>query len=275
MGSVVYCETKETVSPYMFSNTRVMAYSYEEACYYIVNNPSLLSELDFSFDFASWVKDKLGLEELGEKIIKQLDAKENYERILDSFLSAYNYLSREEISMFFERLKGVGLLKEHLRLKKQADGYLKFEKYVRAIRLYRSILKMPNLEESFVATVYHNLGIALAKNLEYNDALKAFYEAYKLNSSEITLSCYLSIIFVTNQDLKDVNEDYRLECDKEVYDSMLLRFKQGADGYINSDDGKLLSEVLEAKKYGRDKDAKIKVNKLIEKWKEDYRRQTT
>ena len=276
MGSVIYCETREANTPYIFFNTRVQVYSYEEVCYYIINNPSLISADDFSLEFVEWVRDKLNLPELADKLIRNLNGEVNsFERFLDTFLTAYNYLTKEDVRLFFVRYKDVSSLSEPLRLKKQADGYLKFGKYVRAVRIYESITELDYVDDELMADVYHNMGVALSKNLDYMQALIAFEEAYNINRSEITLNCYLVIFFISGQIDDAKKEASRLGADDDTFNRLLASYREHENDYLSSNEGKLLKSAVEDEKYGKDRDAKLKVVKLIEQWKEDYRRQTT
>ena len=276
MGNVIYCETKEANTPYIFFNTRVLVYSYEEVCYYIINNPSLISKDDFSAEFVDWVRNKLGLIELADKLNKELNSENvNFERFLDTLLMAYNYLTKEDVRLFFLRYKDVSSLSEPLRLKKQADGYLKFGKYVRAIRIYEAIIELDYVDDDFMANVYHNMGVALSKNLDFMQAILAFEEAYNINKSEITLNCYLTIFFMMGQIDDAKREALRLGSDADTFDRFLSEYRAEESRFSDSEEGRLLLAAREDEKYGREKESKVKVLKLIEQWKEDYRRQTT
>jgi tetratricopeptide (TPR) repeat protein len=276
MGNVIYCETKEANTPYIFFNTRVQVYSYEEVCYYIINNPSLISADDFSMEFVDWVRDKLNMPELADKLTKELEIEINgFERFLDTFLTAYNYLTKEDVRLFFVRYKDVSSLSEPLRLKKQADGYLNFGKYVRAIRIYETITALDYVDDELMANVYHNMGVALSKNLDFAKALVAFEEAYNINKSEITLNCYLTIFFMLGQEDEAKKEAERLGADIKAFNKLLAEYLEHENDYQTSEEGRLLIASRADDKYGKEKEARVKEFKLIEQWKEDYRRQTT
>ncbi len=276
MGNVIYCETKEANTPYIFFNTRVQVYSYEEVCYYIINNPSLISVDDFSMEFVDWVRDKLNMPELADKLASDLSVEINgFERFLDTFLMAYNYLTKEDVRLFFVRYKDVSSLSEPLRLKKQADGYLNFGKYVRAIRIYETITGLDYVDDELMANVYHNMGVALSKNLDFMQALIAFEEAYNINKSEITLNSYLTIFFMLGQFDEAKKEAERLGADANAYNKLLAEYHEHENDYQTSEEGRLLIAARADNKYGKEKEARVKEFKLIEQWKEDYRRQTT
>lgn len=275
MGTVIYCETKEATTPYIFTNTRIAVYSYEEVCYYIFHNPSLVTMEYLGRDFVEWVSEKLEMKELAEQLQELLEQDTSLFDYLEVLLLAANYYSKDEVALLFERMKTEASLPKVLQLKKQADGFLDFQKYVRAIRIYDTILSQESLEGEFVSTIYHNKGVALSRNFELQQALKCFENAYEAYPNEVSLGCCLTIYFMM-QDLDGAKQEAeRLGVENAVYERILSDYQRSEEGYEQTDAYLEFSRAQEDARYGQEKNAAKRLDKLIQGWKEDYRTQTT
>lgn len=275
MGNVIYCETKETTAPFIFANTRIAVYSYEEVCYYIFHHPSMMSMDNFGAEFTEWLKEKLHMEELADSLEK-LEASEcTLLTYLETLLLAANYYDKHEVALFFERLKTEQSLPKSLQLKKQADSFLDFHKYVRAIRIYDDVLKQEGLEAEFRSTIYHNKGVALSKNFELKPALKCFKMAYETYPNEVSLSCYLTIFFMLNQYVEAKKEAERLEVSAELYERLLKDYKRSMSGFEETEQYEEYQKIKDAFQYGQEKKAEARIDQLLHEWKEEYRVQTT
>lgn len=275
MGTVIYCETKEATTPYIFTNTRIAVYSYEEVCYYIFHNPSMITMEHLGLDFTEWVREKIGMPELAEQLEGLLEGSVTLFDYLEVLLLAANYYSKNEVALLFERMKAEAALPKALRLKKQADGFLDFQKYVRAIRIYDTILSEEDIKEEFASTIYHNKGVALSRNFELEQAAECFKQAYEIYPNEVSLSCYFTTFFMLQKWDTAKEEAVRLGVDDAVYQRILRDYQRNEEGYENTDAYLELEKAAEETKYGQDKKAEKRIEKLIQGWKEDYRTQTT
>ncbi len=68
MGKIILCTNQQAVVPYMFVNTKVEVYSYEELCFYIYNNVALLYPEQFQGRFIQWLRAELEMEELANTL---------------------------------------------------------------------------------------------------------------------------------------------------------------------------------------------------------------
>lgn len=275
MGRVIYCETKETTTPYIFGNTRIAAYSYEEICYYIFQNPSMISFDALGTNFIEWVREKLQMTELADRLSEIYEGEHDLFSYLETLLLAANYYTKEEVSLFFEKMKAEAELPEEIRLKRQADGFLRFHKYVRAIRIYDSILEREELDAKFRSTILHNKGVALSKNFELEQAADCYVKAYETYPNEISLSCYLSVFFMLNQMEKAKEEANRLHIKQEEYERILKEYERTVQGYEQTLAYQEYVKAMEEEKYGQDKKARMRLDKMLSDWKEDYRTQTS
>ena len=75
---------------------------------------------------------------------------------LEVLLLSYNYYEKEEVLLLFERMKEEERFPRNIQLKRQADRFVEFHKYTKAVLLYEEILKDENLEAELASQVYHN-----------------------------------------------------------------------------------------------------------------------
>ena len=68
MARVILCETDVATTSYIFPNTKIEVFSYEELCYYIYNNVALVSEEYIGKKLLQWIEEELGMPELSMKL---------------------------------------------------------------------------------------------------------------------------------------------------------------------------------------------------------------
>ena len=170
MGRIILCQPRQAVIPYRFTNTKVEVYSYEELCFYIYNNVALLNPEQFQGKLVQWTKTEL----------EKLAAEASLTELLVTILSAGSYYETAEIQQFRDKQELVALLPEEEKLKLKADSFLMYKRLLKAISLYNTILRREDQIEDrrFLGDVYHNKGVALAKNMEVTNQKPASLEAY-------------------------------------------------------------------------------------------------
>ena len=97
MGKIILCEARQAVVPYVFVNTQVEVYSYEELCFYIYNNGALLYEEQFQGKLVQWIKSELEMEALANELMEKLASGSAFINILVAILSAGSYYETAEI----------------------------------------------------------------------------------------------------------------------------------------------------------------------------------
>lgn len=275
MGQVIYCETKETTTPYIFTNTRIAVYSYEEVCYYIFHNSLMLTQEDLGEPFIWWVRERLHMAPLAERLTKLREEQTPFSKYLKELLLAANYYSPSEVALLFERMKTEAELPKPMQLKKQADRFLEFHKCVRAIRIYDTILAMDDLEPEFRACVYHNKGVALAQNFELQAAAFCYEQAYRCDQNEVSLFAYLMTFFMRGEQDEAWDFAQRLGVDEDVYRRLLGDYLRSEKQYEQTEQCQELKTLLEDCNYGQNKRAQKRLHQMIQEWKEEYRNQTT
>lgn len=200
MGKIIVCNTKTAQNPYTFLNTKVAVFSYEELCYYLYNNMVLVGEEDVSARLSAWIRTELQLPELASKVDALLEKHAFAQDIMVEILVYGNYYSSEEIRGFMADCQRLRSLKSYEIEKLRGDGYLRYKHYIKAGAIYDEIicyLEKEKLENEFLGNVYHNKAVALAGNLQMDEAKDCFIRAYNLNRNEESLIEYFCVLAVT------------------------------------------------------------------------------
>ncbi len=199
MGKIIVCNTKTAQNPYTFLNTKVSVYSYEELCYYLYNNMVLVGEEDVSARLSAWIRRELDLTELADKIDTLLDKHAFVQDIMVEILVYGGYYSSEEVRQFMAECQKLRTLKSYEVEKLRADGYLRYKHYIKAGAIYDEVICYLEKEkqEEFLGNVYHNKAVALAGNLQLDEAKSCFIKAYSLNKNEESLIEYFCVLAVT------------------------------------------------------------------------------
>lgn len=206
MARVILCETKTATTSYIFPNTKIEVFSYEELCYYIYNNIALISEEYVGKKMFDWIEKELEMEELALKlrVVKDKDSTDLTD-LLTTILTHKEYYTIPEVKEFILRIERMkGLTAPQFR-KKQADGFLRYRKYVKAASIYDEILEQnPDVKnDKLLGSIYHNRAVALANNFELEEAMKSYQKAYELLGDKESIYQYL-LLLATVKDKSDV-----------------------------------------------------------------------
>lgn len=206
MGRVILCETEPTTTSYIFPNTKIEVFSYEELCFYIYHNVALISQEYIGVTMFNWIEEELKLPDLAEqlRVIKEKNTTDLTD-LLTTILTYKEYYTIPEIKdLIFQMERMKGLTPPQFR-KMQADGFLRYHKYLKAASIYDEILDQnPDLQnESLLGAIYHNKAVALANNFELKEAMDAYLKAYELTKNPRSIYEYL-LLAATMRERADV-----------------------------------------------------------------------
>ncbi|MDO5127032.1 MAG: hypothetical protein Q4D54_04710 [Eubacteriales bacterium] len=231
MSKVILCTKKEASHPFIFLNTKVEIYTYEELCFYIYNNTVLISKSALSEKLFDWIRDELGMVELAAKLVA-LSSKTAYAQdLLVEILNAGDYYEPEEIVTYVEAWQKYRKLSVSQRKKLKADGYLGYRRYIKAASIYDDIIEEhPDIDDDvFLGNVYHNRAVAAANNLDTYDAKRYFLKAFELNGNEDSLRGYL-IVFAAGNDSATIRQEMRkYDLDEDHFENLMIEIGESND----------------------------------------------
>lgn len=275
MGKIIVCEARQAVIPYVFVNTKVEVYSYEELCFYIYNNGALLNEEQFQGKLVQWLKSELDMGELAKEIMEKLAADAGFIEVLVAILSAGNYYETAEIHQFVDKQELLGLLPEEEKIKLKADSFLMYKRILKAISLYNEILRREEAIEDkrLIGDVYHNKGVALAKNMELTKAKLCFLEAFKRNNKKPSLEAYLMLRLLEAPAETVVQEARTFQMDEADFGRISMLVEDAVDDSVNTAAYTRYQKALYNKEHGDYEAFNQRVDMLLNQWKEEFREQ--
>ena len=275
MGKIIVCEARQAVIPYVFVNTKVEVYSYEELCFYIYNNGALLNEEQFQGKLVQWLKSELEMEELANRVMEKLAANAGLTDVLVAILSAGNYYETAEIHQFVDKQELLGLLPEEEKIKLKADSFLMYKRILKAISLYNEILRREESIEDkrLIGDVYHNKGVALAKNMELTKAKSCFLEAYRRNKKKPSLEAYLMLRLLEEPAEAVAQEARNFHMEEADFGRISMLVEDAVDDSVNTAAYTRYQKALYNKDHGDYEAFNQRVDMLLNQWKEEFREQ--
>lgn len=275
MGKIILCETRQAVVPYVFANTKVEVYSYEELCFYIYNNVALLYKEQFQGKLVQWVKSELEMGELADTIMEKLSADAALVDILVAILSAGSYYETAEIRQFIDKQELVELLPENEKIKLRADSFLMYKRLLKAISLYDDILRKEEgiTDKRFIGDVYHNKGVALAKNMELTKAKSSFLKAYEYNQKKPSLEAYITLRLLEEEAEAVAQEARTFGMEEADFNRISMLLEDAIDDSSNTVAFTRYQKALYNKEHGDYEAFNQRVDMLLNQWKEEFREQ--
>lgn len=275
MGRIILCETTVATTSYVFPNTRVEVFSYEELCYYIYNNIALLEEDYFSSAMFNWIENFLKLPDLAGKLREEKE-KENrdFTDLLTRILVYKDYYTTTEVKNFMlqmERMKGMPVLQYR---KLQGDGFLRYHKYMKAVSIYDEILDQnPDMRNpKLKAAIYHNKGVALANNFELDKALDCYLKAYEIDKNQESIYQYMLLLATMKNP-----DDVQVVAKYHGVEDLLVRIYDAIEDAETDVKGSPIYHRMEKAMFHYEKnnlsDFSKRMDTVIEQLKTDFREQ--
>lgn len=200
MSGIIICKTKTADNPYTFLNTKMSVYTYEELCYYIFNNMVLVGKDDLTDRLTAWLRDEIEMYDLADKV-DALNQKNAYiQDVMVEILTFGEFYGTEDIKEFLGECKRIRTLKPYELDKRRADSYMMYKHYIKADAIYDEIIEYKESHDEydeFLGNIYHNKGVALAGNLQLEEAKECFIRAFSLNKNNESLIEYFCVMAVT------------------------------------------------------------------------------
>lgn len=226
MGRVILCETTPSASSFIFPNTKIEVFSYEELCYYLYNNIALIEEDYLGVPMFNWIENELDLPELAGRL-REIKDKEytGLTELVTEILTFREYYTLREVKEFIlqmERMKGLSPARFR---KLQADGFLRYHKYLKAVAIYDEILEDYPEEEGdrLLGSLYHNKAVALANYFEWEAATESYLKAYELTGNPGSIYEYLLLMATrtVKEELVEIARRYGVESMVDtIYDAI-------------------------------------------------------
>ncbi|MGN0243098.1 MAG: hypothetical protein ACI4CT_03440 [Lachnospiraceae bacterium] len=272
MSNLIVCMRNPAKKGFTFEDTGVTIYSYEELCYYINQNRALFVEDWFTVSLRHWITKELQLEEMLRLMNGYSDNSYLQIRALLDYGSYYERYAVDEIVEELQRLQKGSRIQFQ---KKKADCYLHYQKYFRARQEYNALLMQKHLipDRILLGNIYHNKGLTYLMDMDIIGGKECLEEAYRNNRSMATFYTYLILCYLEGDIAKVKAAVTEMGLPDQVYYDFKEHYLNDTGGSYHAD-ADLLNKAFYDKEHGRKVDYEYKIDRLLDIWKKDYRRQT-
>ena len=222
-----------------------------------------------------WIKTELEMEELADRLLEKLAAEASLTELLVTILSAGSYYETAEIQQFRDKQELVALLPEEEKLKLKADSFLMYKRLLKAISLYNTILRREDQIEDrrFLGDVYHNKGVALAKNMEVTNAKLAFLEAFERNQKPASLEAYIVLRLQEAEEAVVEKEAKAFGMDEADFQRLMGLLEDATEDAESTSVYTRYQKALYNKERGDYEAFNQRIDMMLNQWKEDFREQ--
>lgn len=222
MSTVYLCQSRTAVNPFYVDDLDFNIRTIEELCYLIRHYVPVLDSEFFGRRLTRWLAAELQMHRLARSLEILRDKNANdIEGMALTVLSEIRYLDAEEQDDLAKEIRNFQALPYPARRKAKADILNRNRKFMRALDIYKEILRMESdshLGAQFSGAVYHNMGAAYAGMFQMDEACSCLKNAYTCLQTQKALRDYLAGVY-----LKDGEENYAHLADDMGLDKTLRR----------------------------------------------------
>ncbi len=266
MGRLILCFGEKAEKPWYIKETDTKLYSIEELCYYIYNNVYIISQAFFTLELANWIEKELGLWETAGKLKGLILGRNSCKDMVVTVLCSTDYYLEEEIKELLQVMDALSHMSEGQRKKYKADLWLRKGRPAMAFMEYRKLLESQSdgLTPEETGDVLHNLGIACLYTGGLPEAAQYFLEAYGRNEKEESLKAYVEVCQMAHIEVGQVS----LEEKKKL----LADLERSKKEYLQTEDYQKFWKAVEKKHKGQPGIYYEEIDRLLNEWKQEYRR---
>lgn len=227
MNKISLC-TIHTEKPFYIKEINKNIYSIEELGYYLYNYLYLIDDQFFGESLINYIENELNQKTIASGLCQIIENKGSLGEKISFVIKNCGYYSEKESEKLENHLVMLSSKTTTERVKAKADILMENEKFNMAINYYNSILNKAvnnDLEDEFYGNVYNNMGVALARLFEYEQAAVAFRMAYRLNKSVWSLESIINCDLILD-DLERLERDVKKY---DVSDAVVKRLKSELD----------------------------------------------
>lgn len=269
MNNVYLCIGNYAKKPFYVNLSDIYLYSIEELCYYFIDKI-----YDFDYDIISqelveWIRTECGMQELADELDVYIRKRVSAAAFVTTILEKTGIYDTNIIKRVDKILKEQAELSPFERLKKRAEYFYQSGKFRQALLIYTELLEQtPKQEVQRRAMLFYNIASIYAMDFEFGVAAQYYYESYRLQETKQTRLAY---ILANRKAMTDfdygnfMREHSQWQADFEQAEESMLAAKEA---WLNSKEKARLDQWKEEISCHQEN------GELIQRLKEDYRRQT-
>lgn len=280
MSRLILCRTEYSKRPFYVSGLGINVYSIEEICYYLYNNIYLVDAEFFNAEFFEFLEKDLGEKDLAFHLRRLEEEQSGLAEMILTVLQYVDYYTEEEINSIAGIIEKLDTQNAYERIKAMADNYLSSKRYSAAIKYYEDILNSQNVDRpggNFFARVWHNMGVAYSRMMDYTAAANCFVKAVEQGGSTESRKAYFYAVQMLRT-LEGIHAADSMEpLQISEYETEELNYETSheletlLDGIENTREYSSVNTVFVLKKEGKIAEYVEEADKLISDWKKAYR----
>lgn len=274
MGKFILCTGANAIEPYYFPLTNTKIYSLEELGYYLYHNIYTISLEDFKSDFLEWVSYELKREDLARRWSDILEKSEDIKDIVVSILCATDYFTKLELESLIKTIDLINGMSPIRRRKIEANNYLKYMDYDRAISIYEDIISREDSREFQpveFGNILHNLAVAHVQVKAYERAEQEFIQAYALNKNDETIKEYFYLLKLQKKESAFQEEALRYDLSQEKIAEIKAYLEAVFLEAEKTEEYKKITGLTALKEAGKVGDYYYTIDTMIFEWKQKYK----
>lgn len=269
MDNVYLCIGNYAKKPFYVNLSDIYLYSVEELCYYFVDKIFFFDYDIISQELVDWIRTECGMQELADELEVYIRKHVSAAAFVTTILEKTAIYDENIIRKVDRILKEQALASPFERLKKRAEYFYQTGKFRQALLIYTELLaQTPKQDSDIRAMLFYNIASVYAMNFEFGLAAEYYFESYRLVETKQTRLAYIlaNRKAMTDFDYGSFKREHAgwQEDFEEVERSML----SAEESWLESKQKALLDEWKGNVSYYQEN------GDLLQKLKEDYRRQT-
>lgn len=269
MNNVYLCIGNYAKKPFYVNLSDIYLYSIEELCYYFIDKIYFFDYDIINQELVDWIRKECGMQELADELDVYIRKHVSAAAFVTTVLEKTGIYDEAVIKKVDRILKEQAVLSPFDRLKKRAEYFYQTGKFRQALLIYTELLAQTSKQDAARrAMLLYNIASVYAMNFEFGLAAEYYYESYRLYETKQTRQAYILANRKAMSDydygsFKRENALWQEDFD-EVEQSMLA----AEEAWLASGQKACLEKWKEDISFYQED------GELIQKLKEDYRRQT-
>ena len=256
--------------PYYFEKLDIRVFCLEELCCCLKENAFLLGSEIMQDGLLKFISNECDVPELARELYPLVHKKGSVSTFVSMILEYVRFYSPEEISQVVKILKQSAHLSEYEKRKVQIDYLVEKKRYSLALEEYTELYQqMPQGPES--GSVLHNIGVVYTQMMMYDKAADAFWRAYELNRSNLSMVAYLGAkrFVLTDQEYVDLVAELPEYYAEEMELERLL--EEANERWEDSAEYMGIVNMQEWRQEGRMQKYETECGSILENLKKEYR----
>ena len=191
-----------------------------------------------------------------------------------SILCATDYFTKLEIESLIKTVDRINGLLPVQRRKMEADNYLKYEEYEKALQVYQEIVMSDSAKQLSAVdfgNMLHNMAVIHVQLKAFEQAEREFKQAYSLNQNAESLQEYFYLLKLQPKEKEFMQQVLEYDLSEEQVQSVLDTLDEVYECAEQTKEYKKIMGLPALKEAGKVGDYYYAIDTMIFEWKQQYK----